>query len=89
MKRSTVVVPWADGLQFRPAARIIRAAQSCHSSVVLRCGERIADVRSILSLVMLCATMGMAISIEVSGEDEQVAIEAVERIFAMGEGDLE
>lgn len=85
MKRASLLVPWAEGLKFRPAARIIRAAGSFHSSVVLRCGERIADVRSILSIVMLCASMGATITIEVSGDDETSAIDAISRVFATEE----
>lgn len=84
MKRSIVEVPWDDGLKFRSAARIIRAAESFRSSVVLRCGGRIADVRSILGLVMLCASMGAAITIEAAGEDEQRAVEAISQVFAAG-----
>ncbi len=82
MKRSTVVVPWPEGLKFRSAARIIRAAREYRSAVVLRCGDRIADVRSILGLVMLCGVMGMPIQIEASGGDEERAVEAIERVFA-------
>ncbi len=89
MKRSTVVVPWADGLKFRPAARIIRAAPSFRASVVLRCGARIGDIRSILSLVTLCASMGTAITVEASGEDELRAVEAITRVFATGDADPE
>lgn len=85
MKRSTVLVPWADGLKFRTAARIIRAAQRYRSSMVLRCGERTADVRSIMSLVLLCASMGAAVTIEATGEDERRAVEAVEKVFAAGD----
>ena len=54
---------------------------------MLTCNERIADVRSILSVIALCATMGAAISIEVTGEDEQMAIEALEQVFASGDGE--
>ena len=61
MKHSTVLVPWEDGLKFRSAARIIKVARSFHSSVVLRCEDRIGDVRSILSMVALCASLGSAI----------------------------
>lgn len=82
MTRASLLVPWAEGLKFRPAARIIRAAGSFHSSVVLRCGERIADVRSILGIVMLCASMGATVTIEASGEDEAKAIDAISRVFS-------
>jgi len=89
MKHSTLVVSWTDGLKFRPAARIIRTAQQFHSSVALRCGERIADVRSILGIVALCATLGASITIEASGEDEDRAVEAIAKVFASGDADFD
>jgi len=84
MKSSTVVVPWQDGLKFRTAARITRAARKCQSEVVLRCGDRIADARSIVSIVMLCGIFGMSISVEASGGDEQTAIQEVVQVFSTG-----
>lgn len=89
MKRSTVVVSWDDGLQFRSAARMIRVARRFRSSIVLKCGEKIGDVRSIMSIVMLCATMGAVINIEARGEDEELAIKAVTQVFTVGDGDPE
>ena len=87
MKRSKVVVGWREGLHLRPAARLVRVAQRFHSSISLTFGGRIADLRSILSVIALCATMGAALDIEVIGEDEQNAIEAVEQAFSSGDGD--
>jgi phosphotransferase system HPr (HPr) family protein len=87
MKRSTGVVSWQDGLKFRPAARMIRVAQQFHSTIALKCGEKIGDVRSIMSVVMLCATMGAVITIEARGEDEEIAIQAITQVFVDGEGD--
>ena len=84
MQRSTVLVPWADGLKFRAAARIIRAAQRHGASIVLRCGERTADARSIMGLVLLCASMGAPVMIEAEGGDERRAVKAVERVFVAG-----
>ena len=40
-----------------------------------------ADARSIISLLLLCATVGTLIDIEVHGEDEDAAISAIEQLF--------
>lgn len=87
MKCSTVVVPWDDGLKFRTAARIMRTAQAFRSSVVLRCGDRIADMRSILGIVALCASMGANLTVEASGDDEAGVIDAITQVFDDGELD--
>lgn len=82
MKRSRVVVPWHGGLHLRPAAKLVQIAQEFRSSVLLKCGQRVADLRSILSMVALCATMGTALDVEAAGEDEDDAIQAVQQVFS-------
>ena len=86
MKRSSVVVPWNEGLHFRPASRLVQIAQTFRSSVFLKCGQKVADLRSILSLIALCATMGTALDVEAAGEDEDDAIQAVQQVFSSVSG---
>ena len=87
MKRAKVIVSWRAGLHLRPAARLARLAQRFHSSISLSFRGRIADLRSILSVIALCATMGSTIDVEVSGDDEQNAMDAVEQVFSSGDAD--
>jgi phosphotransferase system HPr (HPr) family protein len=81
MKEFKVVVPWLDGLHMRPAARLVKAAQHFRSSIILKCGEQITDLRSIVSVVSLCATMGTTLDVTTSGEDEHAAAQAIQQIF--------
>ena len=67
----------------RPAARLVRVAQKFRSSISLTFHDRVADARSILSVLALCATMGVALGVEVAGEDEQLALAAVEEEFVL------
>lgn len=87
MKTTRVVVPWTGGLHSRPAARLVMIAHRFRSSLRLCAGGQCADLRSILSVLTLCATMGMTLRLEASGEDEQDALQAVERAFASSHGD--
>jgi len=82
MKRSRVVVLWKQGLHLRPAAKLVEVARDFHSSIRLKCGGKIADLRSILSVMALCATMGTGLDVEAVGDDEQDAIQAIERVFS-------
>jgi phosphotransferase system HPr (HPr) family protein len=82
MKEFKVVVPWMEGLHMRPAARLVKAANHFRSSIVLKCGEQITDLRSIISVVSLCATMGMTLDVTTSGEDEHAAAQAIQQIFS-------
>ena len=83
MKRARVVVPWEGGLHLRAAAKLVRTAKSFRSTISLKCGEKVADLRSILSILSLCATMGTSLDVEAMGDDEHEATRAVEHAFAI------
>lgn len=82
MKSSQVIVPWREGLHLRPAASLVKTVGKFRSSVWLRLGGKRADARSVLSLLMLAAAMGAMVDVEVRGDDEVGAIQAVEQVFS-------
>ena len=82
MKHSQVLVPWKGGLHLRPATRLVRIAQSFSSTILLSCGGKIANARSIMSVLLLAAAVGSAINIETTGEDEANAARAIEQAFS-------
>lgn len=81
VKTLSVTVPWEEGLHLRPAAKLVKLAQSFSSSIALKSNGRVADARSILSIMLLCATLGSAVLIEVHGDDEVTAVEAISAVF--------
>ena len=74
-------MPWKEGLHLRPAAKLVRLAQTFRASLSLRSGRRVANLRSILSVMTLCAGVGTSLEIEAAGDDELEALSAVERAF--------
>lgn len=66
----------------RHAVKLVQLAKFFRSSIALKSGQKIADLRSIISIISLCATMGTALDIEIAGDDEQEASRAMERVFA-------
>jgi phosphocarrier protein HPr len=82
MKHLQVLVPWKAGLHLRPATRLVRIAQTFRSTILLSCSGKIADARSIVSVLLLAASMGAAINIETTGEDEANAVQAIEQVFS-------
>lgn len=82
MITTRVTIRWQRGLHMLTAARLVRLAQRFHSSIRLRLGTRMADARSILSLMLLSATLGTSLDIEAAGNDEHEAVRAVEEFFA-------
>ncbi len=81
MRTITVVVPWEEGLHLRPAARLVKLAKSVHSTVSLKAGGKVADARSILSILLLAASLGAVVQIDICGVDEVQAQEAIVEIF--------
>ena len=81
MKQIRVTVPWRDGLHLRRAAQLVKVAQRFHSTLYLKCGGKIADLRSIVSVLALCATLGTVLELEAVGDDEQEAVQTVEQVF--------
>ncbi len=82
MQHARVTVQWREGLHLRYAVKLVKVAQRFQSTIVLRCGGKIADLRSILSVIALCATMGTVLDVEVAGDDEQAAARSVEQVFS-------
>ena len=66
-----------EGLHLRPAAQVVHLARSFQSSVSLKVQKRTADARNIMSILMLCATMGTTIEVEAIGSDEAEASAAI------------
>jgi phosphocarrier protein HPr len=85
MKRAEIIVPWNHGLHARQASLLVRTACKFASTIQLKHRGQIANARSIMSLLLLCATMGSTLQVEVQGDDEDKAIAAVERLFSSGQ----
>ncbi len=78
------------GLHARAAAQLVRLAGSFQSNIGLKRTDNavIADAKSILSVLTLAAAKGTHLELEVQGEDEQKASQAIEEIFAKGFGEI-
>lgn len=75
-------MPWKSGLHLRPAAQLVRLAQSFRSTIFLKCGDKLADARSIMSILLLAAAMGAVVDVEANGDDETNAANAIAQIFS-------
>jgi len=88
MKKTNVTVPWGDGLHSRPATRLVHLARRYRSTIHIKAQGRVADARSILSILLLCATVGSLLEVEVFGDDEHDAAAAIEQLFS-GDSDAD
>ncbi len=84
----TVRVQNEFGLHARPAGQLAREAGKYAASIVLECGGRQVDAKSILDVLTLAAPRGTELTLRVSGEDARTAFQAVclffENHFAVG-----
>jgi phosphocarrier protein len=75
------------GLHARAAARFVRTATRFRSKVTITKDGKTTDGKSILGILFLAATLGTEITIVVSGEDENDALDALASLVANGLGE--
>jgi phosphotransferase system HPr (HPr) family protein len=66
MQTTTVIIQWQDGIHLQRAGNLVRLARQFRSSILCRLGEKVADARSVLSILILCAGLGATLEIEAS-----------------------
>ena len=84
MTSCTVTIVNPLGLHARAAARFVHAASGFDSRIRVGKGAREMDGKSIMGLLLLCASQGTAIRISADGPDENAAIEALCALIARG-----
>jgi phosphotransferase system HPr (HPr) family protein len=72
--RKTVAVANPNGLHMRPATLFAQAARGFRSAVTVWNGDRRADGKSSLDLILLVALPGAELVLEVDGDDAADAI---------------
>ena len=69
------------GLHARAAAKVVSLANEFESTIIITKDGKNADARSIMKLLMLSASQGSRINIEVDGTDQKDAMKSIERLF--------
>ena len=89
MMKRTITVSNRLGLHARAAAKLTQAASRFQSGVWISRNGRRVNAKSIMGVMMLAAGRGSQLEIETDGADEEVAIEAIERLFGEKFGEAE
>ncbi len=87
MHEITLAVQHKVGLHARPAALFVQTAKKFKSDIVVTKDERQANAKSILSILTLGANQGSKITILATGEDEQVAVKALQELVEANFGE--
>jgi phosphocarrier protein len=76
------------GLHARPSAMLVSTATRFASEVYYTKGELRINGKSIMGVMMLAAEQGSELLIEVSGDDEEVAMEELVKVIESGFGEM-
>ena len=84
-----VVVTGAHGLHARPATRLVDLAKGFAAEIRLRHGAKVANAKSLISLLNLGAAQGASLRVSAEGPDAQAALAALAAAFEAGLEDEE
>ena len=87
MVRQCVVIRNTLGVHARAAAKFVHAAGGFASRVTVSHGERSADGKSILGILLLAAARGSEITVAAEGHDETEALAALVALIDSGFGE--
>ena len=76
-----------EGLHARPAARIVRLANSFAADIELAKDGLAVNGKSIMGVMMLAAECGSSITIRANGPDAEQAVQALAELVASGFGE--
>ena len=69
------------GLHARAAAKVVSTANEFESTIILTKDGKNADARSIMKILMLSASQGSSINVEIDGADQNDAMKSIVRLF--------
>jgi phosphocarrier protein FPr len=87
MKQIKLVIQNSTGLHARPAKVLVNLAKQFKAEIRLLYGEKNANAKSMVSVLTLGAVSGSEITVQVNGEDEEIALAELESAIRAGLGD--
>lgn len=84
---ATITLTNRDGLHARPAARLVAALTPYRARLVLSCGDKQADGKSLNQLALLQARCGDRLTLHADGDDAAAALQTFRDLAAANFGD--
>lgn len=81
MPEKTVTLVNKKGLHARAATRVVQLSQQYQASIELCLGDKVANTRNIMQLLMLAAPCGTELLLRTQGEDAEAALAAVDELI--------
>ena len=89
MKKKDLLIENRLGLHARAAAQIVKAASGFSAKILLSKDGIEVDGKSIMGIMMMAAAKGSTILVSAEGDDEEKALEGMERLFKEKFGEKE
>jgi phosphocarrier protein HPr len=89
MIKTTLTICNKLGLHARASAKLTKLASSFKSEVTMRRNDRSVNAKSIMGVMMLAAGLGVTVELEVHGDDEQRATDALTQLINTKFGESE
>lgn len=74
MKKETMSIQLANGLEARPIAVLVQIASQFESKIYLEAEGKRVNAKSIMGMMSLGMDVGESVAIEADGEDEDAAV---------------
>lgn len=81
MRQQDLTIINTRGLHARAATKLVQCATQFQSTIKIDCLGKQADCKSVMSVLLLAATVGTEVTIIADGSDEQEALAAVTSLF--------
>ena len=81
MKSFTYVIKEKLGIHARPAGLLSREARKYSSNCTLYANGKSVDLKKLIALMALCVKQGAEVTVNIEGEDENIAASNIEDFF--------
>lgn len=82
MKTKAIRINLENGLDARPVALLVQEASKYDSKIYVAYGERRINAKSIMGMMTMGLNNGEELIVSAEGEDEDVAIENIEKFLS-------
>lgn len=82
MIKKPITVNLSTGLEARPVAQLVQVASQFNSEIYVEVGEKKVNAKSIMGMMTLGLDAGEEITLLISGEDEEAAMNSIERYLS-------
>ena len=69
------------GLHARAAAKFVSATSAFQAEIKVGRDDKLVDAKSIMSVMMLAASIGTVLNFEINGHDEEQALDAIDQLI--------